>query len=127
MGIKVGAPRLLGESREIFSVPVDVVSGSGQLLADGAVVVDVSADDDGSFDDAGLQGLAKQKALAMVKDDPGLLTAVKAGPGGNHHVTRDDGSPAPWNGDGFLDPPDGENHGVEPRRILSPDSPQTGQ
>lgn len=125
MAIKVGEPILLGESRDIFSVGVSAVSAAGKLLATGTLTVEVT-DDDG-VDDATLRRQAQAQARTMVADDPGLLTTVRVTASGTQHLMRGDGSPVPWDGDGFLDAPDDDDKGtIEPKRILNPDSPQAG-
>ncbi len=117
MALEAGQPMLLAGG--VYSVGVSARSNAGRLLATGTV--DVQPDDS---DDP--VAAARQAALAMVDADPSLLTRVTVTPNGPRHVTTADGTPVPWNGDGFLDPPD-EKEPAGPRRILSPDSPETGQ
>ena len=119
MPLEIGQPIPLGGT--VYSVGVSARSSAGRLLATGTVVVD-TADSDGSDPIRA----ARQAAQAMVDADPSLLMRVTVTPAGTHHVTTADGKPVPWNGDGFLDPPD-DKEPVGPKRILSPDSPETGQ
>ncbi len=132
MVIKVGDPEYLGfqpdeggDTGDIYRVGASRESTSGRLLATGNVIVVVLNDQ--GYDEATMKNLARQKAVAAITENPDLLTPVVVGPPGTHHVGRADTGSPNWDGDGFLDPPDDGAKTDEPSRILSPDSPQTGQ
>lgn len=132
MTIEVGEPEYLGfqppeggESGEIYSVGAVRRSSSGKLVATGKVIVVVPNDQ--GYDDATMKEMAKQRAIHMISENPDLLTAIAPVHSGRSNVKRDDGDTPVHDGDGFLDPPDDDDNPDEPRRILNPDSPQTGQ
>jgi hypothetical protein len=125
MGIEIGNPVNNGFG-SIYEVPAVRRSSAGRITASAIIIVDIGDVETDGMDIAALKRAAKQKALAMIDEDPSLLAPETFAPGGTHHPDRDDGDTPPWDGDGFLDAPDDDGPPDEPKRILSPDSPLTG-
>jgi hypothetical protein len=132
MSLVIGDPVSTG-FYGIYEVPAVRRSASGRLTASGKVLVNVVESAatygivlDGSEDDATIKKYAKQIAWSMINDDPDLLPRFPIVPNGPGHLERDDEKSPPWDGDGYPDTKDDDTPEDEPKRILSPDSGQTG-